>query len=187
MGNKRYRDATIILVLSIAIITLGMRAKAQVTPDPPPQSNSRPPNATACDISIPIRISMVPLNVSQVGSAARFRVAVESSLDPDLVRSMKVEYEVPARMPRTPDFNSSMEIPQRTEQGSYEFGVVVPDESRYRIRVRLVVQLVDGRTISQTATRWINLGKRVPDDLVGIMETADGAGILIYRGLEGSN
>jgi hypothetical protein len=187
MSEKRCRDANILLAFAFAMIAVGMHAEAQEIQNPSLRSISRPPNATSCDISIPVHVSLVPLNASQVGSETRFRVDVESSLDPDLVRSMRVEYEVPERMLRTPDFNSSVEVPQQTERGSYELGVVVPDESRYRIRARLVVRLVDGRTISQTATRWINLGEHVPDDMVGTMETPDGAGILIYRGLPGSN
>jgi hypothetical protein len=185
MSDRRGRDAIILLVFTM--ITLGTSVEAQEILGPSLRSNFRPLNATPCDISIPIRISLVPLNASQVGSATRFRVDVESSLDPDLVRSMKVEYEVPERMRRAPDFLPTMEIPQQTEQGSFELGIVVPDEARYRIRARLVVQLVDGRTISQTATRWINLGEHVPDDMVGTMQAPDGIGVRIYRGLEGSN
>lgn len=185
MSASRGRVA--IILLAYTMISLGTRVEAQKIQNPSPRSDLRPPNATLCDLSIPVHISLVPLNAPQVGSAAHFRIDVESSLDPDLVRSMKVEYEVPERMRRTPDFMSTMDIPQRTEQGSYELGIVVPDQSRYRIRARLVVLLVDGRTISQTATRWINLGAHVPDDMVGTMEAPDGISVRIYRGLEGSN
>jgi hypothetical protein len=187
MSDKRCSDAIVLLAFAFTMVIFGMDVNAQGIQNPSPQSNSRPPNATPCDISIPLHISLVPLNASQIGSATRFQVNVESSLDLDLIRSMKVEYEVPEGMPRMPDFKPDIEIPRQSGRRSYELGIVVPDESRYRIRARLVVQLVDGRTISQTATRWINLGEHVPDDMVGTMQDSDGTEIRIYRGLAGGN
>ena len=65
-----------------------------------------------------------------------------------------------------------------------EFAVTVPDESRYSIRARLIVRLTNGKTISQTAVRWIDLGAEdPPEGMIGRIVDSDGVGIRVYQGI----
>jgi Flp pilus assembly protein CpaB len=59
----------------------------------------------------------------------------------------------------------------------------VPDESRYAIRARLIVHLTNGKTISQTAIRWIDLGAEdPPEGMIGRIVNPDGTAIRVYQG-----
>jgi hypothetical protein len=151
---------------------------------PPEQIETpRPAQATPCDLSIPLQISLTLLNEPGVGSTARFAASIESGIDPDLVKQMWVEYEVPERMRQSREYLENREIPRMARTSRQELAVVVPDKGRYQIRARLMVELVNGKTISKTATQWINLGNSPPEGLVGRIVDPDGTGIRVYQGV----
>jgi len=60
--------------------------------------------------------------------------------------------------------SESREIPRLTRTSRQELELPLADGGRYRIRARLVVELVNGQTISKTATRWINPGNALPKE-----------------------
>ncbi len=133
-------------------------------------------------MSVPIRIALTPLNEPGAGAIARFSVSTESGLDPDLVKRMWVEYEVPEQMRRQREFVERREISRRERKSREELGVLVPDRGRYALRVRFMVELVDGKTISKTATRWINPGNSPPDGMTGRILDPHGTGVRVYQG-----
>jgi hypothetical protein len=139
---------------------------------------------THCDLSLPIRVELVPLSEPRVRQAARFRVEVESDLDPDLVQDARVEYELPDRVRMLDDARREPQGLAKSGPSRLEFAVIVPDESRYSIRARLIVRLTNGRTISQTAVRWIDLGAEdPPEGMIGRIVDPDGVGIRVYQGV----
>jgi hypothetical protein len=142
--------------------------------------DARPPGATHCDLSLPIRIDLVPLDKFQVGKATPIEINIESGIDPDLVKHMWVEYEIPPELRNSSQ--NKMEIPQRAHRHRLNMEVRIPDKRRYQIQARLMVQLVNGKTISQTATQFIDLGNTPPDAMIGRIENPDGTGIRIYQG-----
>ncbi len=142
----------------------------------------RPPGATHCDIALPVHIELVPTNSPETGRTANFQVRIESALDPDIVESTWVEYEVPPGAGRTgsPVGPGMLAKSGRT---SLELRVTPPDRLPYAVRARVVVQFVDGSTISQTATRWINLRENdIPEGMIGRVANPDGTAIRIYQG-----
>lgn len=144
---------------------------------------SLPAEATRCDISIPITIRMEPLNQPEVGKAARFQVMVDSKIDPDLVEEMRVEYEMPERVRLAPGSNSSPALLARSGKSRLELAAIVPDQARYSIRARVIVNLRNGKTISQTAVQWIDLGSEdAPEGMIGRIVDPDGTGIRVYEG-----
>jgi len=110
-------------------------------------------------------------------------VSVESGIDSDLVSRMWLEYEIPERMRPNREFSESREIPRLTRTSRQELELPLADGGRYRIRARLVVELVNGQTISKTATRWINPGNALPEGVIGRIVDPDGTGSRIYQGL----
>ncbi len=145
------------------------------------------PYTTRCDISLPIRIEMEPLNQPEVGQTARFRVDVESSLDPDLVSTSWVEYEFPGRMRRIGETAGARTYLGTARSGRTRLEVVVPDTQRYEVRARYVVRLTNGRTIGRTAVRLVNIGDMPPDGMVGSMVDPAGNSVRVYRGVPGRN
>jgi hypothetical protein len=144
---------------------------------------SLPPGATRCEPSIPVSIELIPLNQPAVGQTTRFRVVVASNLDPDLVHDMQLLYEVPARVRTTAQTGSSLRLSGKAGSTSLELGIILPDQARYPIRARLVVHLANGRTISQTAVRWVGLSAEDhPEGMLGRIVEPDGTGIRLYRG-----
>lgn len=150
-----------------------------------------PTDATRCDASIPIGVEIVPLNDPRVGDVARYEVRVESSLDPDLIREMRVEYQLSSRLevesgdlepgPRDARVPRSRIAGKRSSR--LELGLRVPDEARHQVRARLIVELVGGQTMAQTADQWIDLGDEDPQEgYLGRIEGPEGAGIRVYRG-----
>jgi len=142
-----------------------------------------PPGATHCDILLPIRIELVPLNSPEPGKTASFQVRVESSLDPDIVARTWVEYEIP---PAVRHSGSPVGPGLLAKSGAtvLDLAVEAPDRLPYAIRARLVVELTSGNTISQTATRWINLREdAVPAGMMRRVVDPDGTGIRIYQGV----
>jgi hypothetical protein len=111
-------------------------------------------------------------------------VRVESRFDPDLVEELRVEYELPAALrPSLPEGARQRPL---LKQGLnlLELAVVVPDERRHLVRARAVVRFTDGRTVSQTAVHWIDLGAEdPPEGMIGRIVDPDGTGIRIYRGI----
>jgi hypothetical protein len=76
------------------------------------------------------------------------------------------------------------QILAKSGRSHLEFGVIVPDESRYSIHARLIVRLTNGKTISQTAVRWIDLGAEdPPEGMIGRIVDPDGAAIRVYQGV----
>ena len=163
------------------------RISAQNRLDPPHPSHARPPMATRCDLSIPVHIEMAPLNDPQAGQVAQFRIDVGFSLDPDLVRSSWVEYDLPEGMRRVGGDFAVRKIMGQARTGRAQLEVVVPDARRYEIRARYVVQLTNGRTIAQTAVRHINIGNVPPEGMTGRVVDTVGNGIRVYRGLSVRN
>ena len=141
------------------------------------------PWRTQCDPSLPISVELVPENEPRVGLTARFRFEVRSDLDPDLIRDMRVEYETPPRLQIRSDLSREPERLAKSGRSQLRFGVVVPDEARYSIRARVIVTLTNGKTISQTAVHWIDLGAEdPPEGMVGRIVDPDGTGIRVYQG-----
>jgi hypothetical protein len=139
-----------------------------------------PPNATRCDIMLPIQIELIPLNPAEPGQTAQFQIRTASRLDPDQVKNIWIEYDVPQRLrrPSTP----SKGMLAKTGRSVFDLAVYVPDPAPYAIRARMVVELTDGSTISKTVTQWINVG---PDDTPGMTRRfvdPDGSGIRVYQG-----
>jgi hypothetical protein len=141
-----------------------------------------PKGATHCDILLPVHIELIPTNSPELGRTANFQVRVESMLDPDLVKSTWVEYEVPPGARRT---GTPLALERLAKSGTsvLELGVAPPDRLPYAVRARVVVQFVDGSMISQTATRWINLRESdVPEGMIRRVVDPDGTAIRIYQG-----
>jgi hypothetical protein len=143
-----------------------------------------PPGATRCDARIPLAIELVPLTEPRVGATARFAVEVESRLDPDAVRDLRVEYEISPGLrlevddrPRRP---ARLALRGRNR---LELGLGVPDERRHVVRARVVADLAGGGSVAQTAVRWIDLGDEdAPEGYLGRVTTVEGQGIRVYQG-----
>ncbi len=166
---------------ALASYCLGMGAQM----GSPRQSSEygRPAQATRCDLTVPLQIDLSPLNEPQVGLPARFAVSIKSGIDPDLVKRMWLEYEYPERMRQPLASLENLEFPRTARNGRREMQVLVPDKGRYQIRARLMVELINGKTISKTATRWINLGNAAPDGMIDRIAAPDGTGIRVYQGI----
>ena len=153
---------------------------------PPLEKSSQVPDTstrTRCDVSLPIRVELVPENEPHVGQAARFRVEVDSNLDPDQVVDMRVEYETPPKLQMQNELSGEPQILAKSGRSQLRCSVMVPDESRYSIRARLVVRLTNGKSISQTAIRWIDLGAEdPPEGMIGRIVNPDGTAIRVYQG-----
>ena len=183
MKVRRFLSISAILLATVVWSTIWMGGnRSQTFGQERKEASPIPPNATHCDQSIPIRIDLTPLDQLMVGRTARFQVDVESEIDPDLVERMWIEYEVPQRVIRAQGFSERAEVSRRTRRSRFEFGIAVPDRRRYQIRARFMVQLLDGSKISQTATRYLDLGNNPPDGMIGRHVDADGTGIRIYQG-----
>ncbi len=141
------------------------------------------PAETRCDPSLPIHVELAPLGQPEAGKVMRLLVSVRSDLDPDLVRAARVEYELPQGWLRMPDILERREIVRLRSRIRREVGVVIPDAARREIRARFVVNLNNGRTISQGASCWIDPGDPDPPaGMIGRIIDRDGTGIRIYRG-----
>ena len=149
----------------------------------PIRGQPRPPDATRCEVSLPIRIELSPLNAPALARPTRFGVHVESSLDPDLVQSLQLLYELPPRVRMVAQAGASSPALRKSGRTELELGIMLPDRELYPIRARLVAHLANGRTISQTAVRWVGLsGADHPAAMIGRLVDPDGTGIRIYQG-----
>jgi len=163
---------------------LSPRIAAQNRSPEDPRISSLPPSATRCDISLPIRVELTPLNQPEEGKVARFSVDAEFLLDPDLIESSWVEYDLPARVRRSADTSDARGILGRARRtGRAELGVIVPNRQRYEIRARLLVRLTTGQTLAQTAVRQINIGNVPPEGMIGRIVDPDGNEIQVYQGV----
>jgi len=143
----------------------------------------RPSGSTRCDVSLPMFVEIVPLGEPAVGRATRFEVRAESRIDPDLVRRSWIEYQLPARLRRPADAGRR-DLLGADGRGRTEMDLVFPAEDRYEIRARLVVELTNGKTISHTAVRWVELGpERPPEGMIGRIVNPDGTGVRVYSGV----
>jgi hypothetical protein len=175
--------AAVILAVS-AGSAFSPRIAAQNRPERDSRIPGLTPYATRCDISLPLQVELTPLNQPEVGKIARFRVDAQVFLDPDLIESSWVEYDLPARVQRSADTSDARGILSRTGRtGRAQLGVIVPNNQRYEIRARLFVRLINGRTLTQTAVRQINLGNVPPEGMIGRMTDPDGNEIQVYQGV----
>jgi hypothetical protein len=176
-----------IIAASVAVVSAissyCVRVEAQSGASWTQEEASRPAQATRCDLSIPLQVFLTPLNEPKAGSTARFSVSIESGIDPDLVRRLWVEYEIPERIRPGREFLENREIPRLTRTSRQELDLPLADEGRYQIRARLMVELVSGQTISKTATRWINPRNALPEGVIGRIVDPDGTGIRVYQGV----
>jgi hypothetical protein len=180
---KRLGAIALAVLTAAAVDSLQIREEARGQEKIPARYAGLPEGATHCDPSLPIFIELNLLGKIAVGQAVRFEVKVESVLDPDLIKTTWVEYEVPKRIRRIANLADRQQLLERSGKGRAELGLVVPDETRYQIRARFVVQLIDGRTITQTAVRWIDLGDEdPPEGMIGRIISPDGTGIRVYNG-----
>lgn len=180
--------STVLLVCAVAFTAQAHETDADTGL---PRPGSPPAGATRCNPSIPIRVELVPLNVPRVGEVARLEVRVESRLDPDLIREMRVEYELsPSLRVESGDFEPGLgdargprfRIAAR-RSSRLELGLRIPDEARHHLRARLVVELAGGQTMARTADHWIDLGDEDPPEAyLGRIEGPEGVGIRVYRG-----
>ncbi len=149
----------------------------------PGPSTGVDPAETRCDPSLPIHVELDPVGQPEVGRSLRFLVSVRSDLDPDLVRSARVEYEPPGIWSRTPDLLERREVTRLRNRIRREISITIPDASRREILARFVVNLNNGRTISRAASFWIDPGDPDPPaGMIGRIIDRDGTGIRIYRG-----
>jgi hypothetical protein len=134
--------------------------------------------------AIPIRIAIVPLNDPSIGRLTRFRVDVESGLDPDLVQDIHVEYDLPNHVIRPAMAVNQSDSLNARGQSRLELGIVILDSARYAIKARVIVRMTDGRSLTQTAVHWVDLGDQdAPQGMVGRVVDRDGTGIRIYQGV----
>ena len=139
---------------------------------------------TRCDAALPISMSVVPLDKPEAGRSIRLEVTVDSGLDPDLVRSARLEYDLPPGFRHTVAMTERHDVPLRKGLTRRQMGVRVPDESRHEVRARLVIDLAGGRTISQTASCWIDAGAPDPPaGMIGRIQDRDGSAIVVYQGV----
>lgn len=145
-----------------------------------------PPNATRCGPELPIKIELLPQSNAEAGKPVKFDVLVESSLDPDLVRDIRIEFAIPARVHRIP---SAAESPlSKSGRSLLHLELVPADLAPYAIRARMIVQFMDGRRISRTATQWLNLGEDYrPEGMIGRIVDPDGTAIRVYHGVNVRN
>ncbi len=126
----------------------------------------------------------MPLTEPKPGNVFRLQVEVQSGLDPDQVRSSRIEYQMPDRLRRTLAAAQDRDIPLRQGRGRAQLAVTIPDREPYEIRARFIVELRGGGTVSQTAARWVNVGPDYrPQGMVGRAVLPDGAGVRIYQGV----
>jgi hypothetical protein len=75
------------------------------------------------------------------------------------------------------------DVIRRDRRGESRMALIIPDGARYQIRARIVVELRNGKTISQTAVRWIDLGEEdPPEGMLRRIVDPDGSGIRVYQG-----
>jgi hypothetical protein len=138
---------------------------------------------TRCDADIPLTIELIPLAQPRVGQRVQFDVHVESRIDPDLVRSSRIEYEIPRPVSQTAEFRESRDVLGRSRRIRSQVRLTIPDESRFAVRATIVVELVNGSTVSRTSTRWIDLGEPdPPEGMLRRIADPDGYGIRVYKG-----
>jgi hypothetical protein len=139
---------------------------------------------TQCDPLIPLKVELVPLAEPSPGGLLQLQVDVQSGLDPDQIKSSHVEYEMPPALRRSLAYAGERDLPLRQGNARARIGVTIPDRQAYEIRARVVVELRNGATVSQTAVRWVNAGPEYrPDRMSGRMVLPDGAGIRVYQGV----
>jgi len=148
-----------------------------------PREYGLPPGVIRCEPSLPVSIEITPLNQPAEGRLTRFGITVISNLDPDLVQDMQLLYEIPAGLRMALPASTAPQALYKSGRTDLELGVMLPDRARYPIRVRLVVRLANGKTLSQTAARWVGISQEDrPAGMIGRVVDADGTGIRVYRG-----
>jgi hypothetical protein len=170
------------IVLLSAGIAAGLSSDG---PDSP--AGMLPAGATQCDPSLPIQVELIPLNDPQTGQTAEFEIRTESQLDPDLIQNSWIEYEVNVRGVRPDRSSPAARVAiGRMNRDQRRFGFRLVDELRREVRARYVVRLIDGRTVAQTAVRWVDPGAQdPPEGQIGTIVDPDGTAIRVYRGVSG--
>jgi hypothetical protein len=180
MGKLR-RYLALFAVCSAALVVAATSVSRQQERRPPVAD--LPDGATRCDLTVPIRVELIPANDPVRGGDARFVVATESTLDPDLIRRTWIEYSVRRRASRGATAADVSQVTLAAGRGRTEIDLPVVDDSPHEVRARFVVELLDGRTIAQTAVRWVDLGEPdPPEGMIGRIENPDGSGVRVYRG-----
>lgn len=171
MRSKAFSGCCLVLLVSALAAQTGRR------------NAPAPPERSRCDVSLPIRIELVPLNEPQLGEEARFEIETESSLDPDLIKSAWVECRGLKGGVPTARVIDRRELSRFAKRETLTASLRIRDASRHEIRARYVVRLVDGRTIAQTAVRWVDMGEPdPPEGMIGRITDPDGTGIRVYQG-----
>ncbi len=171
----RFAQISGLLILSCLMVPAA-------SPDPA-RGRPRPPDPTRCEVSLPISIEFSLLNAPALARPTRFGIHVESSLDPDLVQSLQLLYELPPRVRMVAQAGAAPPVLRKSGRTELELGVILPDQELYPIRARLVAHLTNGRTISQTAVHWVGLsGADHPAAMIGRLVDPDGTGIRVYQG-----
>jgi len=183
MTNRRLATLAGMTLLIAAATVLSPQTEAQNRIQEDPRLTGLPPQATRCDLSIPIHIALVPVNEPRAGQVTQFRVDVESFLDPDMVQSSWIEYELPNRVRRSVNALEAREMLGKARTGRAQLGVIIPDARRYEIRARYVVRLINGQTIAQSAVQHVNLGDFPPEGMVDRIIDPDGNGIRVFSGV----
>ncbi len=142
-----------------------------------------PANATRCDPSIPIFVELVTIGEPVAGRPARFEARVQSKIDADLVQASWLEWDVPQRVRRLAASGEGRALIDNSGKGTATLDAVLPDQSRYAIRARFVVQLKNGKTVAQTAVRWVNLGSQeAQEGMMRRIVNPDGTAVRVYQG-----
>ncbi len=178
----QYRNEIWISAVLLLVCLPTHHTRSQSRVESQPSAAAGPKQTTRCDVSVPLHLEVVPLNQPAVGQAARFQIEVGNSLDPDLIRSSWIEYELPERVQRAGRNLQNRDILGKTTAGRAQLAVIVSDDQRYEIRARYVIQLTNGRTIARTAVREINIGDVPPPAVLGRIHDSGGNGIRVYRG-----
>jgi hypothetical protein len=172
-------------LLAAAVLSFVVfRTARQGDPDRAKVGRIIPEGSLEREPSLPIQVELAPLDKPVVGGTTRFQVSVESQLDPDLVREVRLEYDLPHRVRRTATLPDNRYALHKSGHSRLALGLVIPDQARYEIRARLVVALTSGSILSETASYWIDLGEEdPPEGMIGRIVEPDGSGIRVYRGV----
>ena len=137
----------------------------------------------SCDVSLPISIALEPMADPRPGARTPFEVAIKIGLDPDDVRSVQIEYDLPESFQTELGSSERLQFSGPQPTSRFEIALTVPDERRYSVRARLIVELTSGQRLSESAVCWIDIGSPDrPPGMVDRLVDADGSGIRVYRG-----
>ena len=162
------------------LLVFGMTGDGGAWTEPDSASS---PATESCDVSLPISIALAPMAECRPGARTPFEVAIKIGLDPDDVRSVQIEYDLPESFQTELGSSERQRLSSAQPTSRFQIGLTVPDERRYSVRARLIVELTSGQTLSESAVYWIDIGSpERPPGMVDRLVDADGRGIRVYRG-----